>query len=419
MGGTAIIITLGCRLNRADEALLTTRLEEAGFQVAAPAPGVEPELVVLNSCCVTAEAERKSRQAARRVRGRWPRARLVVTGCAAELHPDSWRELDALVLTNAEKRELGAFPVRSRHRAMRDSAPAIFEERVWSRFPFRSRAFIKIQEGCDNFCSYCIVPYVRGPERSRAAAEVLADCRQALAAGFPELVLTGVNTCAYRDGERDLGALVEELGREPGNFRIRLSSTEPHPANRKLLAVLARTPKVCPFLHLSLQHGCDRILERMNRHYRAAEFAGFVAEARAQLPDLHLGTDFIVGFPGETERDFAEGLAFAEAQNFANIHIFRYSPRPGTPAASAPDPVPPAVAARRYEALHRVAEAGRRRFADSQLGRVRSVIFEELHADGRIYGWSDNYLRVRAPRGCYPLRELVELELTPDLLVRD
>ena len=237
-----------------------------------------------------------------------PDAFIVVTGCSAELD----RELHLadgaadLVLSNPEKREIGprilealsGLPAHHRAALSLEEPVSAFAENAESRFPFRSRAFLKIQEGCDNYCTYCIVPYARGHERSRRFDEVIEDCRRAVGAGFPELVLTGVNTCAYRDAGRNLGALVREICAIEGDFRVRLSSTEPHPANRELIDVIASEPKVCRFLHLALQHGSDRILERMNRHYRRAEYADFVRDAlvgRLRMRGLVVGYDHHFG----------------------------------------------------------------------------------------------------------------------------
>ena len=242
----AILHTLGCRLNSADSALLVDRLEKAGYSVVQSADSVD--LVVVNSCTVTAEAARKSRQAVRKFRASYPGALIVVTGCSAELDRDAYLKDGAasVVLSNPEKRGIselildylaGRHELGGKAASLNEPVQAFHEEAI-SRFPFRSRAFLKIQEGCNNFCSYCIVPYARGPERSRSFDEVLADCRQAVAAGYPELVLTGVNTCAYFDAGRDLGALVREVCRIDGNFRVRLSSTEPHPHNIGLLEAL-------------------------------------------------------------------------------------------------------------------------------------------------------------------------------------
>ena len=410
----AILHTLGCRLNSADSALLVDRLEKAGYSVVQSADSVD--LVVVNSCTVTAEAVRKSRQAVRKFRASYPGALIVVTGCSAELDRDAYLKDGAasVVLSNPEKRGISELILD--YLAGRHEPVQAFHEEAISRFPFRSRAFLKIQEGCNNFCSYCIVPYARGPERSRSFDEVLADCRQAVAAGYPELVLTGVNTCAYFDAGRDLGALVREVCRIDGNFRVRLSSTEPHPHNIGLLEVMASEPKVCRFLHLALQNGCNRILKAMNRHYRREDYAEFARIAREKIPGIHLGSDLILGFPGETEEDFADGLAFVEQMAFANLHIFTYSPRSGTPAASLPGRIPPEVAKLRYRKLKEVAEASRRKFVESQLGQVLPVIFETVGRDGLARGWSDNYLAVRVPAGSVELGTIVDIAATPENL---
>lgn len=420
----AILHTIGCRLNTADTALLTGRLETANYRIVAESAA--PALIVINSCAVTAEAVRKSRQAVRKFRHAYPEAVIIVTGCAAELDPETFRrETSAdLVLTNPEKREIVPQLIEylnTRHpgggiRRSGDEPVTSFHEEAFGRFPFRSRAFIKVQEGCNNFCTYCIVPHVRGRERSRAFDEVLEECRQAVAAGFPELVLTGVNICAYSDGGRDLGGLISAIARLEGDFRIRLSSTEPDPHNLALLDVMASEPRVCRFLHLALQHGSDRILQRMNRHYTTAEYAQFAAEARKKIPDLHLGSDLIVGFPGETEEDFAESCAFVESMRFANLHIFSYSPRAGTPAAEFPDPVPPEIMKERYGRMREVAATGKRFFRDSQLGRTLPVIFETVDSHGFLRGWSDNYLAVHLPSGEAPTGRIVPVVATEENL---
>jgi len=417
----AIVFTLGCRLNTADSALLLSRLAGAGYEVVESAK--EAALVVVNSCTVTAEAARKSRQAVRKFRSAHPEAVIVVTGCSAELDRDAFLEDGAadVVLSNPEKRSLPELVLEylnGKHAGLGGAELSMeqpltpFREEAFSRFPFRSRAFLKIQEGCENFCTYCIVPYARGPERSRAFDEVLADCRRAVAAGFPELVLTGVNTCAYLDAGRDLGELVRAVARLEGDFRIRLSSTEPAPDNRALIEVMASEPKVCRFLHLALQHGCDRILKAMNRHYTTADYAAFVRAAREAIPGIHLGSDLIVGFPGETEEDFAVSREFVRSMEFANLHLFTYSPRTGTPAATFPDQVPAQAAKRRHREMAEVAAESKRRFVESRVGTVLPVIFERVDSDGFARGWSDNYLEVRVPAAGVPLNRIVPVEAT-------
>ncbi|MGE4564649.1 MAG: tRNA (N(6)-L-threonylcarbamoyladenosine(37)-C(2))-methylthiotransferase MtaB [Victivallaceae bacterium] len=422
----AIITTLGCRLNTADTALLTDRLERAGYTVVDPASDPERvELLIVNSCAVTAEAERKSRQLVRQLAKRFPGARRVLTGCAAELADEggAWSDAVDAILPNPSKRNLNEFfdaiGLTGEHSL--DAGKETFSEDATGRFPFKSRAFLKIQEGCENFCSYCIVPYVRGPERSRDFDEILADCRRSLAAGFAELVLTGVNTATYRDGARNLGDLVREIAKFDGDFRIRLSSTEPHPANLALLEVMASEPKVCRFLHLSLQHGDDRILTAMNRKYRAADYAAFVAEARKLIPGIAIGSDVIVGFPGETDADFESSRRFIRAMEFANTHLFSYSPRPGTPAAKLPGRVPAEVVKSRYNLLKQEAETARRNFIRSELARGPfGVIFEEERSDGLACGWSDHYIQLRVPAGTVPLEKIVRRQFSasdaPELL---
>ncbi len=422
----AVITTLGCRLNTADTALLTDRLERAGFTVVDPASNPDHvELVIVNSCAVTAEAERKSRQLVRQLGKRFPGARRVLTGCAAELADETgaWCDTVDAILPNPSKRNLHEFfdaiGLTGEHSLA--AAKETFSEDATGRFPFKSRAFLKIQEGCENFCTYCIVPYVRGPERSRDFDEILADCRRSLAAGFAELVLTGVNTATYCDRGRHLGDLVHEIAKLDGDFRIRLSSTEPHPANLALLEVMAGEPKVCRFLHLSLQHGDDRILAAMNRKYRACDYADFVAAARKLIPGIAIGSDVIVGFPGETDEEFENSRRFIQSMAFANTHLFSYSPRPGTPAAKLPGRIPAEVVKQRYNLLKPEAETARRSFIRGELARGPfGVIFEEERKDGFAYGWSDHYIQLRAPAGTVPLETIVRRQFSasdaPELL---
>jgi len=420
----AIIFTLGCRLNAADSALLVSRLRETGYEIVES--GDDVALVVVNSCTVTAEAARKSRQTVRKFRSTYPDALIVATGCGAELDREAFRKDGAadIILSNPEKRSLpelvleclrGHAEVGGKAFSLKEPVTP-FREKATGSFPFRSRAFLKIQEGCGNFCTYCIVPYTRGPERSRAFDEVLADCRRAIAAGFPELVLTGVNTCAYHDAGRDLCELVRTIAKLDGDFRIRLSSTEPAPDNEALIEVIATEPKVCRFLHLALQNGCDRILAAMHRHYTTGDYAGFVRAARKAVPGIHLGSDLIVGFPGETEEDFAASREFVRSMEFANLHIFTYSPRTGTPAASLPDRVPPEIAKRRHHEMEGIAAESKRRFMESQIGQELPVIFERVDSKGFARGWSDNYLEVRVPADTVPLDRIVRVKATAESL---
>lgn len=401
----AKIFTLGCRLNHADTALLISRLGEKGYTVTDD-PAVAAELLIVNSCAVTLEAQSKSRRLISRLRRENPDAQIIAAGCAVELDAEQLLRAGAdRVLTNPGKKQ----PDREFCGKSIELPAENFQEKCCGSFPFKTRAFIKVQEGCDNFCTYCIVPTVRGPSRSRDFDEVISDCRNSIAQGFPEIILTGVNTCNYSDKGRKLPELINAVLALPGNFRIRLSSTEPHPGDMSLPRIIAANPgRVCRFLHISMQHGCDRILQLMNRRYTAEEFASYVRQARELVPDIHIGTDIIVGFPGETDEDFAQSLANIERIGFANIHAFAYSLRPGTAAVKLPGRVPPEVVKQRMEALRQVAEKSAGNFAVSQYGKKLPVIFERVR-DGIARGWSDNYLEITAPASAVRCGEITEV----------
>jgi threonylcarbamoyladenosine tRNA methylthiotransferase MtaB len=419
IGKIATIHTIGCRLNQADTALITSRLLQAGWQVVdSTVANLPVQLVLVNSCSVTGTAAQKSRQAVNKYRSLYPDACIVVTGCSTEVDKDEWAKVCAadIILENSQKNNITS--VIENYLAGRDiqkiltpspNSNIIFQENTYASFTEKSRAILKIQEGCNNFCSYCIVPYARGRERSRAWDEVINEFQHLLNTGFQEIVLAGVNVCAYNDGGRRLPDLLRTLTASEGNFRIRLSSTEPHPVNMELLTVMAEQPKICRFLHLSLQHGTDEILRAMHRNYTTAEYAEFTARARMLIPDLHLGTDIIVGFPGETEALFEEQLRFIATQGFANMHIFSFSPRLGTPAAKLPGRINGAVVKERYNRLAGAAAVSAHQFAISQLGKELTVIFEKIDKKGIAHGWTDNYIAVDCNAINLPLKQLIKV----------
>ena len=397
-------MTLGCRLNQADSALLNDRLIRLGFQIVPPDASSSPNLILINSCTVTETAYKKSKQALRSIRAENPQSFIVFTGCAADVSRDELEEnqdID-LVLTNEQKKNIETIlPEYLALLEKRETAPApklakgIFAEQAQGVFPFRSRAFIKVQEGCNNNCSYCIVPTARGPERSRDLKEITAEFKKAVDDGFHEIVLTGVNTCRYKTGKVGMPELIDRLCGIPGDFRIRLSSTEPCDELIPIVDAMKRNAaKVCEFLHLPLQSGCDRILKAMNRHCDTAGFAAYAAYAREAIPNLHLGTDIIVGFPGETDADFNESLEFLRKMEFANIHVFPYSPRTGTPAADMPNKVPKNVVADRIEQLKVLKEECATKFAKSLVGATGAVLIETNCNKKELWdGWSGNYVR--------------------------
>ncbi len=386
---TVYLDSLGCRLNAAETETLARHFAGAGYSVVATPE--EADLLVLNSCAVTAQAVRKSRRQIRSWHRSNPEAHIAILGCWATAEPEQIAQLGGVrwVLSNAEKHQAVA------HITGTAAEPLPWEPGRWGH----TRAFLAVQEGCDSHCTYCVTRILRGRAHSRPLPAVVAEVRELLGQGAQEVVLTGVSLGAY--GRDDLGlegglaALVAALLRETEIPRLRLSSIEPWDVGPALLEQWHH-PRLCRQLHLPLQSGSDTILRRMGRRTTTAEFAQLVAEARAIVPDLALTTDILVGFPGETEAEFAKSLAFVEEQNFARLHVFPYSERKGTAATCLPHPLPRQVkkerAARMRDLGARLAGAYRERF----VGKSLPVLWERRNSAGRWQGWTDTYLPVVA-----------------------
>ena len=366
------IISLGCRMNIAESERMRAML--AG----------EPNLVVINSCAVTGEALRQTRQAIRRARAAHPAARLVVTGCAAEIDRASIGAMDEVdgLIANAAKLDPRSWNVAG------NEAPVASA---------RTRAFVAVQNGCDHACTFCIIPQGRGQSRSLAVAQVLREVEAHLAAGASEVVLTGVDLTSWGQdlpASPRLGALVAAiLDAFPGLPRLRLSSVDGVEIDDTLFELLAHEPRVMPHLHLSLQHGADLILKRMKRRHSRADAVELVARLKALRPDIAVGADLIAGFPTETEAHHAENLAIIDELGIVHAHVFPYSPRPGTPAARMPQ-LPRAVVKARAADLRTRAAYARAAWLDSLVGETLPVLAER---DGT--GYAPNYARVALPAG--------------------
>jgi len=393
------VSSLGCKLNQSEMDSLAARLAGQGHQVvAAPA---EADLCVLNTCAVTHVAAQKSRQALRRLHRDNPQARLVATGCYAEILPGDLADLPGVefVVGNQGKERLEErIGLETAGGDLASSTSPILSPVPRSR----TRPLVKIQDGCDNACTYCIIRVARGPQRSRPVAQILSEVQARLAAGHKEIVLTGVHIGAYgRDrygsgAGADLWALVGRILAETGVPRLRLSSIEPWDLTERAFH-LWDDARLCRHLHLPLQSGSDATLRRMARRYTTVEFAALVAAAHAAIPDLAVTTDVIVGFPGETEAEFAGSLSSVQSLGFARVHVFPYSPRAGTPAAEMPDQVPAKVKAERARRMRAVAAASERDFARRFVGRTLTVLWESVRqgTGGPVWsGLTDNYLRV-------------------------
>jgi len=392
---------LGCKVSQADAMLARSALLAAGRVEVSEQ---EAELHVINTCCITGEAEAKSRQAVRR--SLKSADTVYVSGCAVNLSAERFAEIDPRV-----KPFVGAADDVA---AEMIGGCADLEHDVLAREPAahaaRTRGFVKVQDGCDCHCAYCIIPTVRGAARSRPASAVLAEVRRRIAQGQPEVVLTGISVGDYRDPERglELGELMVEVARLPGVERVRLSSIEVIHVKDSLLAALATEAKVCPHLHVPMQSGDDGVLRAMARHYTADEYQTRIAELRAAAPGVNVTTDVIVGFPTEDRSAFERTLAAVDAAGITRVHTFSYSPRPGTVAQTLGDRVPPDEKKRRSRALRGHSEVRSRHHRVAKLGRRERVLIDKV-ADTQCSGYTADYTRCYLPGGAAARGELVEV----------
>ncbi len=398
-------LTLGCKVNQYETQALRALFEKEGHQLVSDE---EPaDVCIVNSCSVTNIADRKSRQAIRKFRKNNPEGIVAVTGCYAQVGSadlENMPEVDIIAGTN-EKTALPKLVVQfaEEHRRI-TRVPAYrdlgcFDEMgVVEAMEGRTRAYIKIQEGCDRFCSYCIIPYARGPVRSRREEDILEEARRLIGSGYREIVLTGINTALYgseEDGVPKLDRLIGKIDAMEGDFRIRLSSLEPTVINADYVKKLFPFKKLCHHVHLSIQSGSDSVLREMNRRYNREEYLQIVETLRECDPAYGISTDIIVGFPGETDGDFEQSIQIARESGFCRVHVFRYSPRKGTPAAARKDQVPSKEKNRRSEILSEVGKQAAEDFIRQNIGKVRPVLFEEyLPEEGCITGYTENYLKV-------------------------
>jgi len=389
--------TLGCRLNEAELETWAQDFQKAGHKITRTAN--QADLIVINSCAVTQDAARKSRQLIRRIHRDNPVAKLVVSGCYATLNPDEAAELMGvdLVVSNKEKNQLVDKTLSELNLA---SMPAMATEpgeiSLFSRG--RQRAFVKVQDGCRYRCTFCIVTVARGEEQSRPVQTIVDEINLLAGQGIKEIILTGVHLGGYgTDINTDLLKLLQYILAETDIPRIRLGSLEPWDLPENFFR-LFENQRLMPHLHLPLQSGSDTVLRRMARRCKTEQFKKIAHQARNQIPDFNLTTDIIIGFPGETEQEWQESYDFIEQTGFGHIHIFTYSPRHGTKAATLPNQVPNNIKKQRSQQLHQLAENMKTEFLQQNLGINFPVLWEgqiELQQDGRIktFGYTPNYLR--------------------------
>jgi threonylcarbamoyladenosine tRNA methylthiotransferase MtaB len=384
--------SLGCKLNQAETELLAREFAQAGYQLVSPAD--EADVYILNTCTVTHIADRKSRHWLRLAHRHNPHALLVATGCYAQRAPQELARIEGvgLVLGNDEKPHL----LQIVNKSGDITSPVCGQgNSVGQHYTgFRTRAFIKVQDGCHSFCSYCIVPLVRGREKSLPVDRVVAEVKRRVADGYKEVVLTGVKIGSYNCDGVSLNGLLEHILAETAVTRLRLSSLQPREISPELIEQW-RDGRLCRHFHLSLQSGSDGVLSRMKRHYAISDYQRSVSLIRASVPEAAITTDIMVGFPAETDEEFEESYSFCQQMEFARIHVFSYSPRQGTEAAGMSQSVDGKVKKQRSQRMLALAEESARKFSQRFLGRTMPVLWEK-QTDGIWSGLTDNYIKVYA-----------------------
>ncbi len=412
------IYTLGCKVNQYETQAMERELTQRGHTLVPF--GQAADACIINTCTVTAVSDHKSRQAIRRARKANPAAVVAVCGCYAQTDPETVAGLDVDLVGGASGRlafldeverlsSLRRSNIMSTNKAESSTVPIvttanimstrIFEELPAGGLASRTRAMLKVEDGCVNFCSYCIIPYARGPVRSLPLERAAAEARRLMEEGYKELVVTGIEISSWgRDlpGKPELADLVEAVCAAAPRCRIRLGSLEPRTITEEFCRRASSLHNLCPHFHLSLQSGCDATLKRMNRKYGTARYYDSVELLRKYYVNPGITTDLIVGFPGETEEEFAQTLAFLRKCAFTAMHIFPYSPRPGTPAAAMSGQVPNAVKEERAHRAAAVAEQLQRAYLQSLVGQTLPVLFEE-EKGGFTRGYAPNYAEVKLP----------------------
>jgi threonylcarbamoyladenosine tRNA methylthiotransferase MtaB len=380
--------TVGCKLNQAETQHLAQQFAQAGYRLVSAAEGAD--IYILNTCTVTHVADSKCRRLLKRAHRRNPDALVVAIGCYVERARQELAHIEGvdLVLDNGEKRHL--LPLLEESGRLR--RPLQGQGGSTAHADFRTRAFIKVHDGCNNFCSYCIVPLVRGGEKSVPPDQVISEVKHRVAEGDKEMVLTGTEIGSYNYEGAGLKELLQRILKETEVVRLRLSSLQPDKISPELIG-LWHDGRLCRHFHLSLQSGSDAVLSRMKRRYTAADYQQAVALIRDRVPEVAITTDIIVGFPGETEAEFKESYQLCRRMEFARIHVFTYSPRQGTEAAIMPDQVEDKVKRQRSQRMLALARGSAQNFRQQFLGKTMPVLWEK-QSDGIWSGLTDNYIRV-------------------------
>lgn len=391
--------TFGCKVNQYESIGISTAMRKAGFEETADPE--KAEIVIINSCSVTGTSDKKAAHEIGRIRKSKPSSVIVLTGCFPQAFPEEAKKSGADIITgNSGKSKIPALITEYLNkRTAAVSVPKLpreYESIELERKGEKTRAFIKIEDGCDRFCSYCIIPYARGRVRSRSLDSIVYEAEECAKNGQKEIVLVGINLSCYgKDTGKTLADAVEAVCGIEGVERVRLSSLEPELLDEQMIERLARQSKLCPHFHLSLQSGSDATLKRMNRRYTAEEYYEIVENLRKHFENAAITTDMMVGFAGETEEEFEESYRFAEKAGFSKIHVFSYSIREGTAAANRTDHIPEQVKAERYRRLSELDERLHGEFLAAQIGTVQEILAEKPKSEAYANGLTANYTPVR------------------------
>lgn len=394
---------LGCKVNQAESEAVAEAFADKGYEIKNIDEAAD--IYVINTCAVTNFGDKKSRQLLRKVKRLNPNSIVVASGCYAQVESDvvsAIDEVDIVVGTKGRHNIVDAVEKYIEDRQKVCLVGDIMHERDFEpisvrKLAGRTRAYIKVQDGCSQYCSYCIIPYARGPIRSRDEEDILKEVKNLAINGFKEVVLTGIHVASYgKDNHKtDLLSLIKRVNEIDGIERIRLSSVEPNIVTEEFAHDLSQMPKVCNHFHLSLQSGCDKILKAMNRRYTTEKYMDSVNILRKYMPDCGITTDIIVGFPGETEEDFVQSCDFAKKVNFSKIHVFPYSPKKGTPAAVMKNQIPAEIKNKRANKLIKISDDMEDEFIKKHIGKVIDVLFEKSE-NGYFEGHTSNYIHVKA-----------------------
>ncbi|MFO7924999.1 MAG: tRNA (N(6)-L-threonylcarbamoyladenosine(37)-C(2))-methylthiotransferase MtaB [Bacteroidales bacterium] len=409
--------TLGCKLNFAETSTIERLFAGRGFQKVGFGSRTA-DIVVINTCTVTASAEKKCRNIINKAVRTSPGAFVAVVGCYSQLKADNIARIPGVDIVLGSKEKFKIFEYAgdfSKNREPLVHVGQIIHEESFSpsySLADRTRSFLKIQDGCDYFCSYCTIPLARGRSRSAKVDDILMQAKRIEQSGVKEIVLTGVNIGDFgKPGSGGLAELLKKLEQHTNIDRIRLSSIEPDLLSDRIINFVAGSQRFAPHFHLPLQSGCDRILEKMNRRYLTLLFTDRIKKIRSEIPDAGVGADVITGFPGESDADFNETYTFVKNSDIAFLHVFTYSERNNTRAARLPGKVPPEKKESRSKLLHALADEKLKVFHEKNVGKVHKVLFEAYNKKGRMYGFTGNYIKVEAPADEKAINRLMDAEL--------